>query len=96
MLMRMSDLSGSGSGGGSVGGGAGSSGADGGSAGGSGGDSGEGVAAHAANSNSANASANGFSPGVVLVTETDPKNIDLRGSQTAAQHVQFVQIVGRW
>lgn len=30
-----------------------------------------------------------------LVTEANPEDIDFRGPEAAAQHVQFIQIVGR-
>lgn len=89
--MRMADLSGSGGGGGSASGGASSTGAAGGSGEGSGGE----VAAHAANSSGENPTASCCNLRAILVTEANPENIDLRGAQTAAQHIQFVQIVGR-
>lgn len=30
-----------------------------------------------------------------LVTQTNPENVDLGGTQATAQHVQFVKIIGR-
>ncbi len=89
MLTRMDDVSGSGSGGGG-GGGAGSTGAT--STGwGAGSGTGSGAVVQAASS----ASAIKTKGVVALVTEADSENVDLRGAQTGAQHVQFVEVFRR-
>lgn len=92
MLTRIVALSGSGSGSGTGSGSGGGGGAGACSATlGSVSTAGSGGVAHAASSARAQIAANRFR----LVTEPDTQDVDLRGAQPAAQHVEFVQVLGR-
>lgn len=92
ILRRSVDLSGNGGGSGTAASGAGSSSGAGSAAGGA---SGGGLVAHAANCSSSTATPSCRVHVRELVTQADPQDVYFCGTQTAAEHIQFIQIVGR-